>query len=449
MRASRSSAIVLMPVRNSSNSHLGLDLGARFLYPNAQKDAVAAEQLNRTGITQPALFSLEYSLAQWWIAHGVRPQAMVGHSIGEYVAACLADVLSLEDAIAVTAIRGRLMQDCEPGSMLAVGLSQEELTLSGDIALAACNAPDQCVISGSTVAVAAMEESLAKRGVFCRKLQTSHAFHSSMMDPILGAFIAQMRRVTLRPPQIPYLSNLTGTWITAAEATDPEYWARHLRNTVRFSDCVNELLRQPERVMLEVGPGQTLASLVRQHLGKNATRNRTRVFASLRRREEAVHDSVVLLNALGQLWINGQAVNWAALHTGETVTRIPLPTYPFEHRRFWIDPDKKDSSGNGEGLLPSLASGTAIDARRVKDVEPESTGSESAGLESMDGWFYQRHWSRAERPAAASPAPSCWVVLLDSNGLGTQISLQLRGPVMTSSKSVPAAATNELAAGNM
>ncbi len=200
--------------------------------------------MNRTSITQPALFSLEYSLAQWWLAHGVRPQAMVGHSIGEYIAACLAGVLSLEDAIAITAIRGRLMQDCAPGSMLAVSLSQNEIPLPRDLSVAAVNAPWQCVVSGPTEAVADLEQELTKQGVACYRLQTSHAFHSSMMDPMLASFDEHMWRVTLHPPQIPYLSNVTGTWITAGQATDPKYWTHHLRHTVRFSDCVTELLRQ-------------------------------------------------------------------------------------------------------------------------------------------------------------------------------------------------------------
>lgn len=196
-----------------------------------------------------------------------------------------------------------------------------------------------------------MEQKLTKQGVVCHRLQTSHAFHSSMLDPMLASFKAQMRRVTLRPPRIPYLSNLTGTWITAAEATDPEYWSLHLRNTVRFSDCVTELLRQRDRVMLEIGPGQTLASLVRQHAG-----NSTRVFSSLRHREETVADTAVVLNTLGQLWIGGQPVDWSALHTGEPAMRIPLPTYPFERQRFWIDPDPATLPGNAELLPPSLAS---------------------------------------------------------------------------------------------
>ena len=375
-----------------------------------------------TSITQPALFALEYSLAEWWIKHGVLPQAMLGHSIGEYVAACLADTLSLEDAIAVTAIRGRLMQECAPGSMLAVSLAPGEINVSGNISLAAHNAPRQCVISGPTAAVTALEESLTSQGTLCHRLQTSHAFHSSMMDPILTEFIAQMRRVKLRPPQIPFLSNVTGTWITAAQATDPEYWALHLRNTVRFSDCVVELMRQPDRVMLEVGPGQTLSSLVRQHSGGDTAGKSKKVFSSLRRREENIHDAAFLLNSLGQLWIAGQAIDWSTLHEGDAVTRIPLPTYPFERRRYWIDPDSPDSPRHREAVSRSVKTGVGRAEGNSEEPAPENGGEQS-----IDHWFYERRFSRTERPAASATALWCWLVLADTNGLGTQIALQLRG----------------------
>ncbi len=400
--------------------HLGLDLRT-VLYPAAENSAAAAEQLNRTSITQPALFSFEYALAQWWMAHGVLPEAMVGHSIGEYVAACIAGVLSLEDAIAITAVRGRLMQDCAPGSMLAVELSRDQLmlVLPADLSVAACNAPDQCVVSGPLNAIAEMEQRLTKQGITCHRLRTSHAFHSSMMDPILAPFIAQMRRVTLRPPQVPFLSNYTGTWIKAAEATDPEYWALHLRNTVRFSDCVAELCRQPDRVMLEVGPGQTLAALVRQQAGTSDAARAPRVFSSSRRREDTSHDTAFLLKTLGQLWIGGQTVDWSALHAGEAVTRIPLPTYPFEHRRFWIDPDNAASPSDPERLSSSLASGAVTEAAR-----DEKRNGESLDHESIDRWFYQRRWNRTEQPAALRLAPSCWMVFLDSSGLGEQVARQ-------------------------
>src|SRR5208282_2023323 len=401
--------------------HLGLDL-REILYPRADDSAAAAVELNRTSTTQPALFSVEYSLAQWWMAHGVRPQMMVGHSIGEYVAACLADVLSLEDALAITAIRGRLMESCAHGSMLAVSLSREDISLPSDVSIAAINSPQQCVVSGPVDAVEELEQRLTKQGVFCHRLQTSHAFHSAMMEPILESFLAQVGRISLRPPRIPYLSNLTGTWITAAEATDPGYWAKHLRNTVRLSDCAAELLREPGRVMIAVGPGRTLASLVQQQIAERVASSSARVFSSLRRREETVPDTAFLLNTLGQLWIAGQTIDWSALHSGEDVKRIPLPTYPFERQRFWIDPDAATVPRNAELLPPSLASDSRPEAGSATRIDRESTG-----LESIDQWFYQRNWSRTTQPTAAALAPGCWVVFLDPNGLGRQITVQLRG----------------------
>jgi acyl transferase domain-containing protein/thioesterase domain-containing protein len=401
--------------------YIDLDL-REVLYPSAENASAAAEQLNRTGTLQPALFALEYALAQWWMAHGIRPQAMLGHSIGEYVAACIAEVLSLDDAVAITAVRGRLMQECAPGAMLAVSLSEQELSLPSGITLATHNAPRQCVVSGPTEAITAMAESLVSQGTACHRLQTSHAFHSPMMEPILESFTTQMRRVALREPRIPYLSNVTGTWIKAAEATDPKYWARHLRQAVRFAEGVNELLRQPENIFLEVGPGQTLASLVRQHGAGKTEAGRPRVFSSMRRREETGHDGVFLLNALGQLWVEGQTVNWPDLHAGEDVLRVPLPTYPFERRRFWIDPDDTASARKPELVAPVHETEPATPA-----VRKENLNGENLRQDSIDHWFYERRFSRAEPPAAPVLSPSTWMLFLDSNGLGMQIAQQLRG----------------------
>ena len=400
--------------------HLGLDL-REVLYPGPERSDSAAQQLNRTNITQPALFALEYSLAQWWMALGVRPGAMVGHSIGEYVAACLADVLSLEDALAITAIRGRLMEECQLGAMLAVSLPQDAVPLSGCLSIAAINAPEQCVVSGPLDAVEPMEKRLVEQGVGCHRLQTSHAFHSCMMEPALAPFIEQMRRIALRPPRIPYLSNLTGTWITAAEATDPEYWARHLRHTVRFSDCAGELLRQPGRVMIEVGPGRTLASLVQQQIGEGTARNGARVFSSLRRREETVPDGAFLLNSLGQLWVTGLTVDWSALHAGEGVTRIPLPTYPFQSQRFWIEPDGATVPGVVELLSQPVSSAVPPHGQKSETIRNGSTNHHG-----IDEWFYERTWRRSPRHEPTILGPTCWLLFRDPIGLGKQISLHLQ-----------------------
>ncbi|MBE7384647.1 MAG: acyltransferase domain-containing protein [Leptolyngbya sp. SIO1E4] len=319
-------------------SHLDVDLRT-ILYPKAEQVEAAAQQLQQTCLTQPALFVVEYALARLWMAWGIKPQAMIGHSVGEYVAACLADVFCLEDALALVAARGRLMQQLPPGAMLAVPLSQSELVpllsqkTGKTLALAANNTPKSCVVSGPTEAIDVFQESLTQQGLECRRLHTSHAFHSQMMDAILEPFVEQVSQVRLHPPKVPFVSNLTSTWITAAEAADPHYWAMHLRQTVRFSEGMAELLQAPERIFLEVGPGRTLSTLTRKQQGVEQS-----VVCSLRHPQDQASDVMFLLKTLGRLWLEGIPVDWSGFYTPERRYRIPLPTYPFERKRYWIEP---------------------------------------------------------------------------------------------------------------
>jgi len=222
---------------------LGLDLRG-VLYPTTEDGDRCADVLTETRIAQPALFTVEYALAKLWMHWGVVPAAMIGHSIGEYVAACVADVVTLPEALALVAMRGRLMQQQAPGAMLAVQLSVEEMMprLDGELSLAAENAPRLSVVSGPVAAIDRLAAELTTDGKFARRLQTSHAFHSRMMEGMLPAFRAELGRVALRPPTRPYVSNLTGTWITAEQATDPDYWVAHLRQPVRFSAGIRTLL---------------------------------------------------------------------------------------------------------------------------------------------------------------------------------------------------------------
>jgi len=317
-------------------SHLSLDL-RDLLYPEKESGKELAQQLEQTSITQAALFTFEYALAKLWMSWGVHPSAMVGHSIGEYVAACLAEVFSLEDALFLVANRGRLMQQQPAGSMLAVQLSEEEIErlLGPRLSLAAVNAPGYCVVSGETEAIKQLESDLERSNVAFTPLHTSHAFHSKMMEPIIDAFVEQMKRVELHPPRIPYLSNLTGKWITSEEAKDPGHWARHMRQTVRFSDCIQELLKDPLKVLLEVGPGQTLTMLARQH--PDGSKGRM-VLSSIRHPKERKSDIAFILNTLGRLWLAGVEVDWSGFYKDERRHRLPLPTYPFERQRYWIEP---------------------------------------------------------------------------------------------------------------
>ena len=310
----------------------------QILHPNQQQKDVSAEDLlNQTQMTQLALFTVEYALAQLWIEWGIHPQAMIGHSLGEYVAACLAGVMSLEDALKLVNLRGQLMQALPPGEMLAVPLSEQEISplLGLHISLAAVNGPKLCVVSGIPAEVEKLERQLNTRGLMCRRLHTSHAFHSSTMEAIVKPFTDQVKKIKLNPPQIPYISNLTGEWIKDAEATSAEYWGQHLRHTVRFADGINHLLKQTDvSVMLEIGPGQTLSTLARQCL---APKSNTVLLSSLRHPQDQRPDVAVLLDTLGRLWLAGVSVDWTRFYKHEQRQRLPLPTYPFERQRYWLD----------------------------------------------------------------------------------------------------------------
>nr|QEO73624.1 Beta-ketoacyl synthase [uncultured bacterium] len=316
--------------------HLGMDL-RRVLFAAAEESEEASLQLAETRFTQPALFVVEYALARLLMDWSVEPQALIGHSLGEYVAACLAGVLSLKDALALVASRGRLLQDLPEGAMLSVPLPEEELLphLGGDLSLAAVNGPARCVAAGPVPAVAALEAQLSAQGVECRRLHTSRAFHSPMMEPALESWTRVVEKVRLNPPSIPFVSNVSGTWITAAEATDPGYWVAHLRRTVRFSEGLGELLREPSRVLLEVGPGTTLSTLARQHPDRAAGHA---VLSCLGHPgDRRLPDLESLLAALGRLWLSGAHLSWRGLYARQTRNRLLLPTYPFERQRYWVE----------------------------------------------------------------------------------------------------------------
>ena len=257
---------------------------------------------------------------------------MTGHSVGEYVAGCLAGVFSLEEALMLVARRAELVQAQAPGSMLAVRLPEPEIRplLNGGLSIAAINSPSLCVVSGPDEAVAELEKQMTERGVASKALNTSHAFHSAMMDPVVAPFTDLLRTTRQRAPQIPYVSNVTGQWITAEEATSPEYWAGHVRQTVRFSDGAGELLKDSRRILLEVGPGQTLLQLVRQHPDRKAEQPVVSTLGASREQELPN-----LLASVGRLWLAGAALDWRGFYENEHRQRMVLPTYPFERKRYW------------------------------------------------------------------------------------------------------------------
>lgn len=315
--------------------HLAVDL-RDLLYGSRMSPEEAGRLLARTEYTQPALFAVEYSMAALWMELGIVPDAMLGHSVGEYVAACLAGVFSLEDGLALIAARGRMIQAMPPGVMLAVSLPEMDLEplLNERVSIAAENAPGQTVASGDEAAITELEERLRSRNIECRRLRTSHAFHSPMMEPVVKEFAARVGQVPLQAPTRRYLSNVTGAWITAAQATDPRYWASHLRNAVRFADCGRRLLEDASMAMVECGPGETLLGLLRMQLPPRSSRL---LLASMRHPAASRDDREVWLDAVGRLWVAGVEVEWDGMHRGEQRLRISLPTYPFDRQRYWIE----------------------------------------------------------------------------------------------------------------
>ncbi|MDT5270153.1 MAG: hypothetical protein QOH49_2339, partial [Acidobacteriota bacterium] len=407
--------------------HLGLDL-RDIMFPPVESEAEATHQLTQTAIAQPALFVIEYALAKLWMKWGVRPEAMVGHSVGEYVAACLAGVMTLPDALSLVALRGRLMQDLPGGDMLAVPLSPEQVRpmLGEELCLASINAPAMCVVSGAAAAVAELQRELDGRGLEYRKLHTSHAFHSHMVDPAIDPFVEAVRKVSLRAPSIPYLSNVSGTWIEASEATDPHYWARHMRQTVRFADCVRELLQEPERVFVEVGPGRSLSALVKQQANGHGAVLVSQ--ASLRHPHDTNSDLEFLTKTLGRLWLAGVQIDWKGFYEYERRRRVPLPTYPFERQRYWVEP-----------------------VRRPTPLEDDYSPAEKAS--GVAGLFYLPSWKRAAWPKARrngdAGCESNWLIFLGEDGFGSEMARQLRqdarGEVVTVSAGTQFARLDEFA----
>ena len=358
-------------------------------------DRSASDELRDTALAQPALFALEVALARLWDSWGVRPAALLGHSIGEYVAAHLAGVFTLEDAGRVVALRGRLMGSLSAGAMLGVPLGEEatrEMLVGTDLDLAAVNSPELSVVSGDEEEIEAFAAVLAGRGLEGRRLRTSHAFHSRAMEPILAPFAEILRSVELSPPRVPFLSNLTGGWISPAEATDPGYWVKHLRQPVRFGDGLKKLLAEGNLALLEVGPGRALISLARRQ-----TTAATPVIASL---GGEGGEPEGMLGALGRLWLAGVEVA-AEEATGSVRRKVVLPTYPFERRRYWIDP----------------APAVSPTGRRNLDRLPESD------------WYSTPVWREIPAAETTPGAARDWLLVADRLGLAERLAdrLRLRG----------------------
>ena len=378
---------------------MGLDL-RDVMFPDAARAQTAAAELRDTALAQPALFVVQYALAQLWRSWGIHPDAMIGHSVGEYVAATVAGVIGLKDALRLLAQRGRLISSLPAGSMLAVMAPSSAVTdlLDDDVCLAADNAPGLCVLSGPSPAIDGVAAVLSSRSVAARRLNTSHAFHSSMMDPILEEFEAIVAGVDQSPPAIPYVAMLSGTW--ADGAPPPGYWSAQIRSAVRFSAGIHTLMGSDspvagDAVYLEVGPGRTLktfAAQIAQAVGTDAP-----MLTSLPAANEQRRDTESVLAALGRLWERGALVDWAGVHT-EPRRRVSLPTYPFERQSYWIGRPNRPGS------------------------EPEH--------ETRDplDWFSRPQWLPSPGPFGGSSLGQDGSVLVldDGDGLGRQVAHALR-----------------------
>jgi acyl transferase domain-containing protein/acyl-CoA synthetase (AMP-forming)/AMP-acid ligase II/acyl carrier protein len=372
---------------------LGLDLRS-VLFPQEGGIDEATIQLNNTRLTQPALFAVEYALAKLLQTWGIKPDAMVGHSIGEYVAACLAGVFSLPDALTLVAQRGRLISGLPTGAMLAVLTSEQTLQslLEEDLWIAAINAPGICSVSGGHHAIENLKQRLQNQQITYHSIKTSHAFHSGMMDPILEDFSQCLLTIKLQRPRIPYLSNVSGDWIKAEQATDPRYWIDHLRQAVCFADCVDKLMHMQNPLLMEVGPGGSLSALVKQ---QEKSQHESIALSTLPRPGSSTSSCATLLEAIGKLWLYGAEINWKSFYRGERRHRIALPGYPFERKRFWIDPSEKTH----------------------RNMRTANTGRHA----NIADWFYVPSWKRSNGPMASdythATEAASHLVFSDHNGL--------------------------------
>jgi phthiocerol/phenolphthiocerol synthesis type-I polyketide synthase E len=386
-------AEILQPILNE-------DIRA-IIYPGKDEEK-AARKLITPRIAQPALFVIEYALAKLFIQWGISPKVMIGHSVGEYAAACLAGVFSLEDALYLVSKRGQFIQELPPGKMISVSLPEQEVKvyLDENISIAAINSPSHCILSGPAPAMEALEKQLTADDIDHVLLHIAFASHSPMVDPVLEDFGKEVRKVSLKPPRIPIVSIITGDYISKKDMTDPGYWVKNLRETVRFSQVVQKLLN-PDFVFLEVGPSKTLTTLVKSHPGLPEGQV---IIQASRHIKDQMADLYYLYHALGNLWLAGLDINWGAFYSQEIRNRVQLPTYSFDRHYYWVNPQKQSSNLKGTASLKKRA--------------------------NMADWFYIPSWKRSvpHKLLEAKELPDkkgCCLLLSDSYGIGANISQHL------------------------
>lgn len=378
---------------------MGMPEVRRWMFPDETDRVRAKAELERPSIALPALFTIQVALARFWMSLGIKPSGMIGHSSGEYAAAHIAGVMDLESGLRIVSARGRLFETVKSGGMLSVPMTEAELAplLPKDLSIAVINAPRLCVVSGPSTSIASLRDDLAGREVEAQLVRISVAAHSPMLDPILPQFRALVETIDLRAPRIPVASNLTGQWLSDAQATSADYWVRHLRQTVRFTDGLQLLLDDPERALLEVGPGRAMASLARQH---PACSRQQPVLSSLPHPEEPVSDDRFFWSRLGDLWACGAEIDWDAYWQAERRSRVPLPTYRFDRERHWIEP--------GRAALMAMA--------------PESPDRR----EDVGDWYFEPVWAHTQRVQGGGRREGWALIFEDDGGLGAALSRELR-----------------------
>ena len=379
-----------------------LDYDMRALWLPAPGDEVqAAARLKRPSVQLPLIMITEYALAQLFQSWGVLPAALVGHSMGENTAACLAGVISFDDCIGLVHLRGVLFDTIAPGGMLSVPLAEGDLRplMTGDLDLASVNAPGLCVVSGPDAALVQLASDLAKMGVETQRVMIDIAAHSRMLDGILAQFEAFLRSIALHAPKLPILSNATGAAVTDAQATDPAYWVAHLRNTVNFQSCMATLMAEPGRVYLEMGPGRALSSLAQAN-GVAAGQ----VVPALRHPEQDISDDAWHIAAIARLWACGVPVDWEPIWGGARRNRVPLPSYAFQRKPYFIEPGS------------ARVTDTAALPERIAD---------------MANWGWKPQWRQAASgfdlgADLADATPQSWLIFADAEGLATACASRLR-----------------------
>lgn len=387
---------------------MGYDI-KEILYPSPLTPHPSPD-INQPEIAQPLVFIFGYALAKLLISWGITPEIMIGYSLGEYMAACLAGVFSLEAALTLVVTRANLIAQTPPGAMLSVPLPVDQLKSLPDnndnLSIAIDNGPST-IVSGTLAAIEAFEKKMKNRHYICTRVENTRALHSKEMDPISGDFEQHVAQVTLAEPQIPFISNVTGKPVNGNDVTHPNYWVKHLKQTVQFAAGIKELVKKPNSVFIEIGPGRDLSALISRYVEDEPQQ---RIVNLVRHPQKDIPDTAHLLGRIGRLWLYGVKIDWEKFYSHEKRKRISLPTYPFERKRFPIDAKSFHRFGT-----PGLFQQEAILRKKV----------------NLSDWFYVPSWKRSPlRPVDGniienSPHP-CWLIFIDQNGLGSRLGDQLK-----------------------